>query len=559
VTGIAILKMSATRFQRLLLSLGLIAILAADTESRTSLPQRATILPPDRPGLLPVHTPDVEGLEAEVREQLLSLQNSTAILLRDPATSDQRLGEAYGLLGQIYHAYALTSPAEESYLNAHRLAPGDFRWAYLIGAICQQGKRAEEAIKHYTIVRRLRPDYLGAPVNLGNLYLQQNRLEEARRNFNEALAISSKCAAAYYGLGQVALSQRLYAEAARYFERALADAPGANRIHYALAMSYRGLGDIEKAQAHIQLQGPVGVRVPDPLVERLPDLIRGERVHLVRGRVAFDALRFSEAAEQFRKALAARPESIPARVNLGSALAALGDVEGAMQQYRESLRIDPASATSHYNLGVLLAKRGAYALAIPHLQSALKLNPEDGETRFLLARELRKARRLDEALAELSRVVDSDSGNEEALLEEVSLLTAKRQYGRAVERLEKSYALFPQRGRTVVMLAFLLATRPEQDLRDGARALELARRAYEATSLVNHGAIVAMALAELGRCAEAAEWQRRMIAAAEREGKAQLVEKLKSDLQQYEKQQACRPRSDQLPSNSDPQQERRKP
>ena len=64
-------------------------------------------------------------------------------------------------------------------------------------------------------------------------------------------------------------------------------------------------------------------------------------------------------------------------------------------------------------------------------------------------------------------------------------------------------------------LAYLLAASPQYDLRDGARALELAQMIYQATGSLEHGALVAMALAELGRCTEASEWQRRMIAAAE--------------------------------------------
>jgi hypothetical protein len=51
-----------------------------------------------------------------------------------------------------------------------------------------------------------------------------------------------------------------------------------------------------------------------------------------------------------------------------------------------------------------------------------------------------------------------------------------------------------------------------------------------------------MALAELGRCSEAAEWVRKLIVKAEQERKSELLAKLKSDLQLYDKKQACRPK-----------------
>jgi predicted transcriptional regulator of viral defense system len=64
-------------------------------------------------------------------------------------------------------------------------------------------------------------------------------------------------------------------------------------------------------------------------------------------------------------------------------------------------------------------------------------------------------------------------------------------------------------------------------LRNGGRALELAERVYNATGAVQHGALVALALAELGRCGEASDWQQRMIAAAEQQRNTALLDKLK--------------------------------
>jgi tetratricopeptide (TPR) repeat protein len=501
-------------------------------------------LHPSRTGLTPVHHPDLAELEPNVRDQLISFQNSLAAQAKDSATTDLKLSEAYGLMGRVYQAYSLTSPAKECYLNASHLAPKDFRWTYLLANICQQEGRVEEALSYYRIARGLRPDYLATPVNLGNLYLQQNRLEEARSRFREALALNPHCTAARYGLGQVALSLRNYAEAVEYLEQALTEAPEATRIHYALAMAYRGLGNIQKAQAHLQQQGPVGVRVADRLVDDLQELIQGERLHLVRGRIAFDALRFSEAADEFRKAVAANPASIPARVNLGSTLAQIGDVRGATEQYQEAIRISPSNAAAHYNLGLLLAKQNQHDQAILHFQSVLGLNPKDSETRYQLAQQLLNTGRSEEALAEFSRVVESDPDNEEALLERVKLLFSKKQYKQALEGLEKGNALFPQKGRTAALLAYLLASSPQYDLRDGARALALSKLVYESTGQVNHGAIVAMALAELGRCSEAAQWQRQMIAIAERDRNMDIAAKLKTELKRYEGLQQCRPQGD---------------
>lgn len=502
------------------------------------------VLAPPRQGLVALHWPDLTNLEASVREQLTTSRASLTATVKDPRVPDARLSEAYGSLGQIYHAYSLIASARECYLNANRLQPKDFRWIYLLAKLDQQEGRFDDAIRGYQAARTLQPDYVAAPVNLGNIFLQLDRLDDAAESFTAALAIEKDNPAAYYGLGQVTMSRRNYADAVKYFEKTLALVPDANRVHYSLAMAYRGLGDSEKARAHLAQQGLVGIRVSDPLVDRLQDLVAGERLFLSRGKLAFDAQRFAEAAAEFRKAVAAAPDSVTARVNLGAALTQLGDLTGAVEQFQEAIRIQPGNANAHYNLAVLFARQNKHAEAVTQLRSVLTINPRDHTARVLLARQLVKSEHLDEALAEFSRVVEADPNNEEALIEQVKLLYRQRQFKQALDAAEKSQAQFPHKGRTVVLLAYLLSTSPELQVRDGARALDLAEQVYKATGAVQHGALVAIALAELGRCNEASDWQRRAIAAAEQQPKAELLNKLRADLKLYEGAQSCRPAAD---------------
>ena len=349
-----------------------------------------------RKDLVTVRSPDLTNLEEGVRNQITELQNSLASTAKSQA-SDTALSEAYGKLGQIYHAYSLISSAHDCYLNASLLAPKEFRWTYLVAKLDQQEGRFEDAIRRYRIARTLRPDYVAVPVNLGNIFLELNRLEEARASFKEALGIDKNNPAAHYGLGQVALSSRSYSEAIQHFEQTLTEVPNANRVHYSLAMAYRGLGDIEKVKAHLAQQGSVGVRVSDPLVDDLQDLIEGERVHLARGKLAFEARRFADAAAEFRKAVAANPGNVAARINLGATLSQLGDAQGAAEQFEEAIRIEPGRVNAHYNLAILLAGQNQHEKAIAHLQSALAVDPNDTSVQFLLVSELVKVGRCREA------------------------------------------------------------------------------------------------------------------------------------------------------------------
>ena len=247
-------KISPKVLPRLAFCMTLLVVSASAAEARLQrTAQNDNALPSPRSNLVPLHWPDPTMLETDVREQLVAAQNAltASTTARNPVTPDAALSEAYGAAGEIYQAYSLTAPARECYLNASRLTPKDFRWVYLLGKIDQQDGQVDEAIRNYQIARTLSPEYVAVPVNLGNIYLQLNRLEEAKENFKAALVIDESSAAALYGLGQVALSQRSYAEAVNYLERSLKLIPGANRIHYSLAMAYRGLGDAEKARTHL--------------------------------------------------------------------------------------------------------------------------------------------------------------------------------------------------------------------------------------------------------------------------------------------------------------------
>ncbi len=483
-------------------------------------------------------------MEPEVREHLMAAQGALASAVKDQMMPADKLGFAYGSTGEIYQAYSLNQPARECYQNAVRLAPKDFRWAYLLGKLYETESDARNALIYFDTARNLRPNYLPVLISTGNVYLQLNRLDEAANFFGQALAADQSSAAAEYGLGQVALSKRSYHDAVSHLEKALSLAPAANRLHYALAMAYRGLGDVEQAKSHLALGGTVGVRASDPLLDGLQDLVRGARLHLIRGKTALEARRFMEAADEFRKAIKEQPASIPAHFNLGAALSQAGDLRGAIEQFEETLRLDSSHADAHYNLGLLLARTGEHEQAITHLRTTISLQPGDNNARFLLAQELASTGQLEEAEKELALLAEKDPNNEDFLLARVKILLARKLYKPALVVLEKGHAEFPHKGLTAVTLAYLLAASPQVELRDGARALELARRAFEASATANHGALVAMALAESGRCDEAAEWARRMIVQAEAEGRKALAEKLRAELNRYERARPCRPAAD---------------
>jgi hypothetical protein len=84
---------------------------------------------------------------------------------------------------------------------------------------------------------------------------------------------------------------------------------------------------------------------------------------------------YREAVEKFRLALEVLRFDAKVRINLGAALAAVGDLAGAKDQYGEALKIDGNSPTAHYNMGMALVREGKPAEAIVHFREVSRISP----------------------------------------------------------------------------------------------------------------------------------------------------------------------------------------
>lgn len=492
--------------------------------------------------LVEVPVPELVDVDQVVADQVAAARGEFDAEIATPGLPDVRLAEAYGGLGQLYHAYELLDAAAPSYHNATLLAPTDARWRHLLADVLRQQGLPDAAAEQYLAAWTLDPFDFAALVRLGEVQLEVGRLDEAESAFRSALELMPAAPSAMAGLGQVALARRDYGRAVTYLEAALRAVPAANRLHYNLAMAYRGLGDMDKAKAHLERRGTVGLRPPDPLVDELQELTLGERVHLVRGRMAFAAERYGEAAALFQEAVDADPTSVRSRVNLGTALARTGDSEGALAQYRKALELEPGNPVAGFNLGSLLVESDRAAEAVEPLQAAVRANPNDPEARLLLARAL-VARGDDEAsLEHFQRTAELDPSSEAAVIGGAAALVRLERYAMARSVLEAGHQRLPTSGTIAFSLARILAACPDPDLRDGERALELAYQIYNAAPNPRHAQLIAQSLAQLDRCEEAAEWQRQVVEAAVASGAEGVIESVTAELSYYRSHpSACKP------------------
>lgn len=490
--------------------------------------------------------PPLDSLEEAVAEQLRAARQQLTDLFQgsEPPTRGQ-LAEHFGALGQLYQAYDLLFSAAPAYRNAARLAPEDLRWYYYLGVLAQEEGRLPEAAGLFQKTLEISPRDVPTRYRLAEVLRDLGEADAAYQHLELLLQLLPESPSALALMGEIELQRDNPEAAAKLLERALFQEPEADRLHWPLHLAYRQLGEQEKALSHLEQRGSVGVRPPDPLMNELKGLLRGELVHILRGRLAFGVGQYEEAAKEFATAVAAAPESTTARVNLAAALNQLGDSDGALTQLREALTVDEENATAHYNLGQLLAHGGQIDEAIESLTRAVDLKPGDLQAHRDLAQLHRQRQDWEEALEHYRSVLAIEALDEEAKLGEGVVLTELGRYQEAIESLEHGLSVVPRQGRWAHALAQLLAGAPNLELRNGERALYLAENVHQAQPTVRTAQTLAMALAETGECAAAADLQRQAIEQFLREGgdeakASPVAQQMYRTLAHYRRSAPCR-------------------
>jgi len=97
---------------------------------------------------------------------------------------------------------------------------------------------------------------------------------------------------------------------------------------------------------------------------------------------------FDGAFREYHKALLIMPDCAEAHSALGYALGELGNWRDAIREYREALRLTPDDAEAHRSLGYALSKVGDWRGEIREYREALRLAPYDYSARHDLAEAL---------------------------------------------------------------------------------------------------------------------------------------------------------------------------
>ena len=358
--------------------------------------------------------------------------------------------------------------------------------------------------------------------NLANALVAKGDLDEAIAHFEKALAIQPEYAPPYNNLGTVFLELGRTDEALALLRKAVEVQPQFAEVRNNFGNALRQKGDLSGATAEYRRA-----------IELRPDLaVAYENLGLVE----LDQRLMTEAIRDLRTAVAIEPRDGSAHAALGEALLANAQPDEGLAELRHSLTLAPDDPQAHYRLAEALLRTGRPWEAVEHFRSAATQQPDDLDLQNNLGWALLQADQADEAIACFKRIL---ARKPDFALAQTNLALAFRRSGltsNAVAQYESFLVAHPNHAGVLTDLAWLLATTPDATIRNGARAVELARQATALTRGRDLGALrsLAAALAEAGDFGEAVATAQRALDLVGVDSDSAVAEGVRAQLQRYQ-------------------------
>jgi len=220
----------------------------------------------------------------------------------------------------------------------------------------------QEAIAHYQVALRIKPNYFEVYNNLGNAFMAIRRFDDAFNCFQAAVKLAPNYAEAYDNLAILLLNTGRNADAIKVSEHAVQLIPNAPNFRSNLGLIYSASGRLSDALAQYSESVRLNPNSPE--------------VWFNIGNTFASLGKYAEAEQPYINALKLNPNNLGAINNLAAVCFKLGRTPDAIGYYSTALRMNPNYAEAHSNLGVALAAAKLNTEAIAEYDKAIKLKPD---------------------------------------------------------------------------------------------------------------------------------------------------------------------------------------
>jgi tetratricopeptide (TPR) repeat protein len=343
--------------------------------------------------------------------------------------------------------------------------------------------------------------------------------EEQLNDLNEAVRLAPGDLEVLRARGQALLVQGKLAEALKDFERALEIDPDDADALNALGMTLTLDKKFDEALAQF-----------NRLVELAPE---SPVARLQRARVYAAQKEWDKALADVNEALRLEP-NLPAALLVRSGIhQEQGDRAAALADLETLLEQRPGAADVLLLHAQIAARGGLWSKAIADFEQLRKLAPESMEIGVQLARFLTAAKQPRKAVAVYDELLAKDPNNWQSLRGRADANLNIGKHAEAVADYEAATKIKPDDQEMLNNFAWVLATSPKDDVRNGKRSIELATQAAELSKFkaAHILSTLAAAYAESGDFGRAKEWSQKAVDVGKAEGR--LEDQLSKELASY--------------------------
>jgi tetratricopeptide (TPR) repeat protein len=415
--------------------------------------------------------------------------------LNDALAREPQNAWALGVRGTVWLTKGDTNRAMEDFNAGLALDPQSFVCLTSRAGAYLAQESYPQSIEDLTAALQIIPGFRPVLVLRADAYRYSQQYDLALADYEQALKINAQDASTHNEIGRIHLRQKKTDLALADFTAALKVDPNFKAALSNRADIWRDQQQLDKAMADYD----AALRV-DPQYVYVWD---------ERGRLHLRLNKPDQAIEDFSEAIRIDPKYKWSLTGRADVLRDQKKFDLALADYNAALQADPKYLYAWNNRGILHIRQKHYDLAIDDFTAALQVDPSYKYALVNRAECWRETKEYDKALADYDATLRIDPKYVYAWHERGRTHILQKNYQQGVADFTEALRLDPTYRYSLTSLTWLYATCADARYRDGAKAIEIGRRACEATNWKNANDLgnLACAYAEEGDFAEAVKWQ----------------------------------------------------
>lgn len=333
-------------------------------------------------------------------------------------------------------------------------------------------------------------------------------------DLDEAVRTAPGSAAALRARGSWYFDQDKFHEALADFDAALKLESHSASLRTARALTLIELKRYDEALAELAQARHLEPNAVAPLYEQ--------------GRVLGIQGKFKEALEPLEKAAALDPGNVGVLLLRATVYQELDEKDKALADVDRALKLRPGLAVAMQLRAALLAGSNKFSEAIAQLEELQRVTPEDPDVELQLAMFYSVEGKPRKAIERFTKVLAKEPDNFIALRGRADALLSIGRQAEAIADYEKALKKKPDDSGVLNNLAWVLATSPDEKLRNGKRSIELATKACELTEYKQAHILSTLAAgyAEIGDFQTAIKWSQKAVELGKPDQKEALAKEL---------------------------------